>query len=147
MAGPSRPEGAREAQDQAVDQRVGANIRLRRRLLRMSQSTLAEQLGLTFQQVQKYEKGVNRVSASTLWRIAGALGSTVEQLFTGIAPPTPSGALADEGEMSPHALASTLLASEGGLGLATAWQAMDADQRRAILAAAKAFAQARPKGH
>ena len=55
------------------DFEIGARIRLRRRLLGVSQSTLAEQVGLTFQQVQKYERGANRVAASMLGRIAAAL--------------------------------------------------------------------------
>lgn len=56
-----------------IDVAIGARIRLRRRGLGMTQEVLAQHLGLTFQQVQKYEKGVNRVSGSTLVRVAGAL--------------------------------------------------------------------------
>jgi transcriptional regulator with XRE-family HTH domain len=60
-----------------IDVHVGARIRLRRTLLGISQTTLAEALGLTFQQVQKYEKGVNRVSSSRLVRPASALDVAV----------------------------------------------------------------------
>ncbi|MBQ1541923.1 MAG: helix-turn-helix transcriptional regulator [Caulobacteraceae bacterium] len=56
-----------------IDIAIGARIRLRRRGLGMTQEVLAQHLGLTFQQVQKYEKGVNRVSGSTLVRVAQAL--------------------------------------------------------------------------
>ncbi len=56
-----------------VDVHVGGRIKLRRQLLGLSQSALAEALGLTFQQVQKYEKGANRVSASRLLHIASIL--------------------------------------------------------------------------
>ena len=57
-----------------IDVHVGGRIRLRRTLLGISQTTLAEAIGLTFQQVQKYEKGVNRVSSSRLVDLANALG-------------------------------------------------------------------------
>ena len=56
-----------------IDRHIGVQIRVRRASLGMSQEALAEAIGLTFQQIQKYEKGVNRVSASTLLRIAHAL--------------------------------------------------------------------------
>jgi transcriptional regulator with XRE-family HTH domain len=64
-----------------IDAEVGARIRLRRRSLKMSQTRLATAVGLSFQQVQKYELGRNRVSASMLVRIARALGVTVSELL------------------------------------------------------------------
>lgn len=57
----------------AVDRHIGMRIRARRLEITMSQEKLAEAIGVTFQQIQKYEKGVNRVSASTLYRIAKTL--------------------------------------------------------------------------
>ncbi len=63
-----------------IDLDVGARIRIRRRLLSISQEELASALELTFQQVQKYEKGVNRVSASMLVKIARRLDTTVAAL-------------------------------------------------------------------
>lgn len=68
-----------------VDLHVGARIRMRRKLLAVSQERLAEQLGLTFQQVQKYERGANRVSASKLYEIARALQTSVAYFFEGLA--------------------------------------------------------------
>jgi transcriptional regulator with XRE-family HTH domain len=65
----------------SIDVHVGARIRDRRRELRLSQSDLAKALGLTFQQVQKYERGRNRVSASKLWYIAKALDVAVQWFF------------------------------------------------------------------
>ena len=56
-----------------VDQHVGSRVRLRRMLLGMSQEKLGESMGLTFQQVQKYEKGVNRIGASRLFQISKIL--------------------------------------------------------------------------
>ena len=64
-----------------VDQRIGALIRQRRLELGVSQTTLADAVGVTFQQVQKYEKGINRVSASTLMEIATALDTRVSALL------------------------------------------------------------------
>ena len=68
-----------------VDLHVGARIRMRRKLLGISQERLAEQLHLTFQQVQKYERGANRVSASKLYEIARALEAPVAYFFDGLA--------------------------------------------------------------
>jgi transcriptional regulator with XRE-family HTH domain len=63
-----------------LDALIGANIRDTRMSAKMSQTTLAGLTGVTFQQVQKYEKGKNRVAASTLVRIAEALGVTISYL-------------------------------------------------------------------
>ena len=68
-----------------VDIHVGARIRMRRRSLGLTQQTLAEALGLTFQQVQKYERGANRVSASKLYEIARALQVPAPYFFEGLA--------------------------------------------------------------
>jgi len=67
-----------------VDVHVGKRIRQRRRALGMTQSQLAERLNVKFQQVQKYETGANRVSASRLWLIARALDVTVSYFFQDI---------------------------------------------------------------
>ena len=78
-----------------VDVHVGARIRTRRLLLGMNQDTLATALGLTFQQVQKYESGANRVSASRLFETAEVLGVTPEYFFSGLP-------FDDEGEPTPE---------------------------------------------
>lgn len=64
-----------------MDMHVGSRVRLRRMLLSMSQEKLGEQLGLTFQQVQKYEKGVNRIGASRLFEMAKVLGVPVQFFY------------------------------------------------------------------
>ena len=64
-----------------VDAHVGARICARRRLLQLSQKEMAEALGITFQQVQKYEKGVNRIGAGRLFNIAQLLGVDVDYFF------------------------------------------------------------------
>jgi len=65
----------------AIDKFIGAQIRVRRSAVGLSQEALAEAIGVTFQQIQKYEKGVNRVSAATLLRIAQALEVEVSCLM------------------------------------------------------------------
>lgn len=64
-----------------IDRAVGESVRLYRVMVGLSQEQLAERLGVSFQQVQKYENGVNRISASTLYRITLILGVPVEALF------------------------------------------------------------------
>lgn len=74
-----------------LDRHVGDRIRLRRTTLGVSQSELGEQLGVSFQQVQKYERGATRVSASRLWDIARALDVNIayffDQIGREVAPP------------------------------------------------------------
>lgn len=67
-----------------VDRHVGLRIRMRRKEIGVSQERLAEALGITFQQVQKYERGANRVSASKLWEIAQALKTGVTYFYEGL---------------------------------------------------------------
>lgn len=74
----------------SVDAAVGKRIRQRRTELAMSQEKLAEALGLTFQQVQKYEKGVNRVGASRLFDLARVLAVPLEYFFEDLAPARPA---------------------------------------------------------
>lgn len=66
-----------------IDVHVGSRVKLRRGLMNMSQSSLAEMLGITFQQVQKYERGANRVSASRLFHLGQILDVPVEFFFDG----------------------------------------------------------------
>ena len=68
----------------AIDSYVGSQVRMRRQLLGLSQERLADQIGVTFQQVQKYEKGTNRISAGRLMAIAKALGKTVSFFFDNV---------------------------------------------------------------
>ena len=67
-----------------VDARIGARIRMRRMLVGISQTELGEKSGVTFQQIQKYEKGTNRVSVSRLHQIAQTLGVPVEFFYEGL---------------------------------------------------------------
>lgn len=67
-----------------IDVYVGKRMRLRRQMLCLSQEKLAAALGLTFQQVQKYERGLNRMGASRLWDIASVLNVPINYFFDGI---------------------------------------------------------------
>ncbi len=71
----------RVTNNNAIDMHVGKRIRLRRTLLGMSQEQLGSELDITFQQVQKYERGANRVSASRLWDISQILDSPTNYFF------------------------------------------------------------------
>lgn len=67
-----------------VDVHVGSRVRARRMMIGMSQEALGEKLDLSFQQVQKYEKGTNRIGSSRLWHIANILQVPVESFFEGL---------------------------------------------------------------
>jgi len=68
-----------------IDAQVGSRVRIRRMLIGMSQEKLGDLLGLTFQQVQKYEKGVNRIGAGRLFEIARILGVPIDFFYDGVA--------------------------------------------------------------
>ena len=72
-----------------IDKKVGQRVRSRRLEIGMSQEKLAEILGVTFQQVQKYENGVNRIAVSRLFDIANALEMSAGRFFEGLEPATP----------------------------------------------------------
>src|SRR5215510_4143610 len=114
-----------------VDKYVGSRVRMRRIMLGMSQEKLGEALGLTFQQIQKYEKGTNRVGASRLQQISEVLQVPVSFLFDG----GPSGAVggASAESASPAYIADFLATSEG-LALTRAFTRIpDAKLRRSIV--------------
>ena len=115
-----------------VDKYVGSRVRMRRIMLGMSQEKLGDSLGLTFQQVQKYEKGTNRIGASRLQQISEILQVPVSFLFEG----GPSGPLVDGGmsEAPSPAYASDFLATSEGLALARAFTSItDPKLRRSIV--------------
>ena len=95
-----------------IDKHVGSRVRMRRMMLGMSQEKLGDALGLTFQQVQKYEKGTNRIGASRLQQISLILQVQVSFFFEGAPTPpgTPRGFAEDA---SPEYVQSTLSTSDG----------------------------------
>ena len=115
-----------------VDKHVGSRVRMRRIMLGMSQVKLGEALGLTFQQIQKYEKGTNRVGASRLQQIADTLQVPVSFLFEGA--PDSNAMEGGFGESPSTAYVSDFLASSEGLALTRAFTRItDAKLRRSIV--------------
>lgn len=120
-----------------VDRHVGLHIRMRRKALGISQEKLAEALGLTFQQVQKYERGANRVSASKLWEIGRALQTNVAYFYEGLEEEAPAAA---PGFMAANAQ-EFLLTPEGMELAATFPRVRRQGLRRKILDLVRAMAE------
>ena len=115
-----------------TDKYVGSRVRMRRMMLGMSQEKLGDALGLTFQQVQKYEKGSNRIGASRLQHIAQLLQVPVGFFFEGV--PHEPGQPREIGEASSPTYVSAFLATADGLALVKAFMAVkDAKLRRSIV--------------
>ena len=114
-----------------IDLAVGARIRLRRQEVGLSQQALAESLGVTFQQVQKYERGVNRISASMMVRAARALRCPTSAFLGDLHVDSPD----REQEDALQAEINALLASPGAVDLLRAYAAIrDTEARNAVLA-------------
>jgi transcriptional regulator with XRE-family HTH domain len=115
-----------------IDKHVGSRVRMRRMMLGMTQEKLGAALDLTFQQVQKYEKGTNRIGASRLQQISHILQVPVSFFFEG-APAGGGNPIEIEEAMSPASL-SEFLASADGLALTKAFMRIeDAKVRRRIV--------------
>ena len=116
----------------STDKYVGSRVRMRRMMLGMSQEKLADALGLTFQQVQKYEKGTNRISASRLQAISQILDAPVHFFFEG-APQMGKGTHG-LGESPSPAYVTDFLTTSDGLALVKAFvKIKDAGLRRSIV--------------
>jgi transcriptional regulator with XRE-family HTH domain len=112
-----------------IDKHVGTRVRMRRMMLNMSQTTLGEALGITFQQVQKYEKGANRISASRLQQISLTLQVPVSFFFEG-SPHVP-GQHKGNGATAPSpAYVTDFLATSEGLALTTSFMRIKAPELR-----------------
>lgn len=113
-----------------VDVHVGKRVRHRRWLIGMTQQQLAEQVGIKFQQIQKYETGANRVSASRLWDIADALDVPVSFFFEGLE----DGATADPDK---SVVPSDLMGDKEALDLVRSYYAIPENQRRRLFELAR----------
>jgi transcriptional regulator with XRE-family HTH domain len=112
-----------------IDQGVGSRVRMRRLMLKLSQTDLADGLGLTFQQVQKYEKGMNRIGASRLQQIAHILQVPVTFFFETASPHPPT--VAQDQSL---ANLNDFMATRDGLTLAKAFMTIgDIRLRRRIV--------------
>jgi transcriptional regulator with XRE-family HTH domain len=115
-----------------IDKHVGSRVRMRRMMLGMSQEKLGDALGLTFQQVQKYEKGSNRIGASRLQQISLILQVPVSFFFEGA--PSPPGTPEGFGEAASPAYVTDFLATTDGLALVKAFMRIpNAKLRRRIV--------------
>ena len=121
-----------------VDAYVGARISLRRSALGLSQTALAQQLGVSFQQVQKYETGQNRISASRLHRAATVLGTSVEAFF----PPVETAPDSGEATGGGWEELRFMTATSDGRAVAAAWPLIeDRELRRAVARVVRALAR------
>ena len=120
-----------------IDAQVGNRVRIRRMLIGMSQEKLGDLLGLTFQQVQKYEKGVNRVGAGRLYEISRILGVPIEFFYEGVA-----GAQAGELAETQSAPVMEFVSSGEGLQLSLAFMKIkDPKVRKRMLDLVKSLAE------
>lgn len=118
-----------------IDVAVGARVRLARKTLGMSQQALAAAVGITFQQIQKYERGANRVSASMLAKIAQTLGTPVAELF---GANDAARGLTDE--------VANLLGEPGALDLLRAYAQLPRPSRPALVTLLATLGKAAPGG-
>ncbi|WP_112308973.1 helix-turn-helix domain-containing protein [Pseudogemmobacter bohemicus] len=114
-----------------VDAHVGKRIRHRRWMVGMTQQQLADKVGIKFQQIQKYETGMNRVSASRLWDIADALGVQIAFFFEGLA----------EGAES-HGSQGDMMADKEALELVRSYYSIPEAQRRRLFDLARVLSAA-----
>ena len=118
-----------------VDVHVGKRIRHRRWMNGTTQQQLAEAVGIKFQQIQKYETGMNRVSASRLWDIAHVLGVPVSFFFDGLDVDTTVTAKASD-------LPGDILADKEALDLLRSYYALPENQRRRLFDLARVLSEA-----
>jgi transcriptional regulator with XRE-family HTH domain len=125
MAGDKKPN--------PIDVYVGGRVRLRRLMIGMSQEKLGEEVGLTFQQIQKYEKGVNRIGASRLYQLSQVLNVPI-QFFFQDAPIQGTGASPAASQSEQDSVIYDFLNSREGLELNRAYvRISDARVRRSIV--------------
>jgi transcriptional regulator with XRE-family HTH domain len=121
-----------------VDVQVGSRVRLRRMLIGMSQERLGELLGLTFQQVQKYEKGLNRIGAGRLFDIARILGVSIDYFYEGLIGTSNRGF--SENDASPPVM--EFMSSPEGLQLALGFSRIrDPKVRKRVLDLVRSLAE------
>jgi transcriptional regulator with XRE-family HTH domain len=115
-----------------VDAHVGKRIRHRRWMVGMTQQQLADKVGIKFQQIQKYETGMNRVSASRLWEIADALGVGIGFFFDGL----------DEASVAKRTIEGDILGDKEALELVRSYYSIPEAQRRRLFDLARVLSDA-----
>ena len=127
---------AAKKQANPIDIQVGNRVRIRRMLIGMSQERLGDLLGLTFQQVQKYEKGVNRIGAGRLFEVSRILNVPVDFFYEGVNEGVPGGSEMD------GAPVMDFVSSGEGLQLSLAFMKIkDAKVRKRVLDLVKSLAE------
>lgn len=125
-----------------IDVHVGRRVRQRRKALGVTQERLAADLGLTFQQVQKYERGANRISASKLYEIAASLSAPVAYFFDGLADPATAKETDGFSQPASEQFVNAFLMSAEGLELAELFtQIKRARLRRRVVDLVRAMAE------
>jgi transcriptional regulator with XRE-family HTH domain len=120
-----------------IDLHIGQRVRHRRWLLGMTQQQLAQSVGIRFQQIQKYESGANRISASRLWDLAKALEMPVSFFFDGLE--------AGKGTTAAEGAEDGLLQNKETMDLIRAYYALNESPRRRLLELAKALSSSDPR--
>ena len=113
-----------------IDIHVGNRVRIRRVMLKISQGELAETLGMTYQQVQKYEKGTNRISASVLYAISGAFKIQPAFFFEGLPSPTSANIKKD---ILPFGRYDKFLATKDGVAVVEALTKLGSGPRKKLV--------------
>ena len=113
-----------------VDVHVGKRVRHRRWLIGMTQQQLAQQVGIKFQQIQKYETGANRISASRLWDIAEALDVPVSFFFEGLEE-------SEKEDTGKKSVPADLMGDKEALDLVRSYYAIPENQRRRLFELAR----------
>lgn len=129
-----------ERRSTSVDAYVGRRLKQRREDLSLSQERLAEMLGISFQQVQKYERGLNRVGASRLFQLCGIMGVDSSFFFDGLSP-TPAPGVAEPATEFDTLSTAALLAAPGALELLADYARLKStSQRKKVLELIKLLA-------
>jgi transcriptional regulator with XRE-family HTH domain len=129
-----------ERRSTSVDAYVGRRLKQRREDMNMSQEKLAEMLGISFQQVQKYERGLNRVGASRLFQLCGIMGVDSSFFFDGLSP-TPVPGVAEASSELDTLSTAALLAAPGALELLADYARLKStSQRKKVLELIKLLA-------
>jgi transcriptional regulator with XRE-family HTH domain len=119
-----------------IDKEIGSRMRMRRMLIGMSQEKLGDMLGLTFQQVQKYEKGTNRISVSRMIDIANVLGVDIHFFFEGLTGPKKAG-----GSAEPEFVSDFMATQEGHQLMRAFTRIANPKLRRAVVQLAGSLAE------
>ena len=122
-----------------VDVYVGRRLRARRRLLGLTQEALASSVDIRFQQIQKYESGANRVSASRLWSLANALNVPISYFFDGMNGHAPAEEIEYNGAGFDEPPAAELLDEKETIDLVRYYYQLNKEPRRRLLDLAKAM--------